>query len=449
MSKSGIKEIAQILAEKKKIDIAEAEKYIENFFSIVNEALITEKIVKVKGLGTFKLVDVRDRASVDVNTGERMVIDGHSKVSFVPDATLKELVNKPFSQFETVILNDGVSFDNIPSSVESTEKENVEQEETVEKSAESEEVKTEQHEEIHAKDYDEVEVKEIEPTQERAFSTLPSSPSIEETPSQIEGKEEITIEDKAENTAEEKEETVAEDVVITTDAEETSGWKQPENKENSTEEDKLQQGENSADTDNPIDLTVTNEHEEKQENQRSGIGKIALYSSIIMVALALMFFGGFYLGKNNIAEKVSTTETVAKKTAKKRVVRNTTKPVATPKEATEIKEDSLKQIQAKEVADAMNTKTTAEAADSVGHDKIDNARRLVKTGAYVIDGFDKSVKAKKGETIESISKYYLGDGMSCYIEVYNNKTSIKEGETINIPKLKLKKKSAEKKVSKN
>lgn len=120
MAKIGIKNIADALARKKNLSPDEAEKYVETFFSLINEALIPDKIVKIKGFGTFKLVDVRDRESVDVNTGERVVIDGHSKISFVPDNTLKELVNKPFSQFETVVLNDGVDFekDNIEEGVE-------------------------------------------------------------------------------------------------------------------------------------------------------------------------------------------------------------------------------------------------------------------------------------------------------------------------------------------
>ncbi len=132
MGKVGIKNIAAVLAAKKNLSPEEAEKYVDAFFSLVNEALIPDKIVKIKGFGTFKLIDVRDRESVDVNTGERMVIDGHSKITFAPDNTLKELVNKPFSQFETVVLNDGVDFDKEMEEFAETEIEAVETTETAE-----------------------------------------------------------------------------------------------------------------------------------------------------------------------------------------------------------------------------------------------------------------------------------------------------------------------------
>lgn len=116
MSKFLISDIATILAEKHGMSIKDAESFVSCLFDVVNEGLRYEKLVKIKGLGTFKVIDVKERASVDVNTGERIVIDGRSKITFTPDSVLKELVNKPFSQFETVVLNDGVTFDDINSS---------------------------------------------------------------------------------------------------------------------------------------------------------------------------------------------------------------------------------------------------------------------------------------------------------------------------------------------
>lgn len=111
MAKVLTKDIAKALAEKKGLSYEEAEGYVNSFFSLVDDSLIPEKIVKIKGFGTFKLIEVRDRESVDVNTGERMVIDGHSKISFTPDSTFKDLVNKPFSQFETVVMNDSAEIE--------------------------------------------------------------------------------------------------------------------------------------------------------------------------------------------------------------------------------------------------------------------------------------------------------------------------------------------------
>ena len=110
MAKTALQLIADAVAKKHKITVKEAEKFVSSMFDVMNEGLKTDKLVKVKGLGTFKVQAVKPRESVNVNTGERVLIEGHDKVSFTPDTTMKELVNKPFALFETVVLNDGVDF---------------------------------------------------------------------------------------------------------------------------------------------------------------------------------------------------------------------------------------------------------------------------------------------------------------------------------------------------
>ena len=118
MAKTALQLIADTVAKKHKITVKDAEKFVSAMFDVMNEGLKTDKLVKVKGLGTFKVQAVKPRESVNVNTGERVLIEGHDKVSFTPDATMKELVNKPFAQFETVVLNDGVDFTDIDSKYE-------------------------------------------------------------------------------------------------------------------------------------------------------------------------------------------------------------------------------------------------------------------------------------------------------------------------------------------
>ena len=113
MGKLTIQEIAAVLIEKNGIEKQDANRFASAMFTLIQERLESDHLVKVKGLGTFKIVDVEARESVSVNTGERFTISGHSKVTFTPDATMKELVNKPFSQFETVVLNDGVEFEDV------------------------------------------------------------------------------------------------------------------------------------------------------------------------------------------------------------------------------------------------------------------------------------------------------------------------------------------------
>lgn len=102
-----IAELADGIAKRATIPVSYAEKFVQSFFGVIGEALVREKLVKVKGLGTFKLVDVEARESVDVNTGERILLSAHSKVSFTPDAGLRDAINRPFADFETVLLNEG------------------------------------------------------------------------------------------------------------------------------------------------------------------------------------------------------------------------------------------------------------------------------------------------------------------------------------------------------
>ena len=110
MGKLTIQEIAAVLQQKNGFDKREANSFVSTMFQIIQERLESDGIVKIKGLGTFKMIDVEARESISVRTGERVVISGHAKVAFTPDATMKELVNRPFSQFETVVLNEGVEF---------------------------------------------------------------------------------------------------------------------------------------------------------------------------------------------------------------------------------------------------------------------------------------------------------------------------------------------------
>jgi nucleoid DNA-binding protein len=113
MGKISLQELANVLVELRKMTKRDASAFVSAMFDIIQQRLEADQLVKVKGLGTFKIIDVEDRESVNVNTGERVLIEGHGKITFVPDAVMKELVNKPFAQFETVVLNEGVDFDDL------------------------------------------------------------------------------------------------------------------------------------------------------------------------------------------------------------------------------------------------------------------------------------------------------------------------------------------------
>lgn len=140
MSKISLSDLAQRLAEKSGISQQDAELFIRKMFDVANEGLQSDKLVKMKWLGTFKVMAVKDRESVDVNTGERIIIEGRDKISFTPDNILKEIVNKPFAQFETVVVNDGVDFDEIDRKFENAEEEDSEAGNAAETLADTEKV---------------------------------------------------------------------------------------------------------------------------------------------------------------------------------------------------------------------------------------------------------------------------------------------------------------------
>ena len=138
MSKISLNDLAQRLAEKSGISLQDAELFIRKMFDVANEGLQSDKFVKMKWLGTFKVMAVKDRESVDVNTGERIIIEGRDKISFTPDNILKEIVNKPFAQFETVVVNDGVDFDEIDRKFENAEEDGPVSDSTLESVPDSE-----------------------------------------------------------------------------------------------------------------------------------------------------------------------------------------------------------------------------------------------------------------------------------------------------------------------
>ena len=415
MAKYGIKDIAAMLAAKKGMDASDAEKYVETFFALVSESLIPDKVVKVKGFGTFKLVEVRDRESVDINTGERVVIDGHSKISFTPDNTLKELVNKPFSQFETVVLNEGVDFDKLTLE-DIAEESDEESDEFADNPSEVVEEKTADNED---------EANGVGETQSLITEAL--SQAREQLPPIVEG-----------STAE------AEEPI---EAEEQAGQIEPIEQIGQIDDDQTI-GE-PVETDEPTEPVEPTEPTEPVEptqvHRKPSNVKKALYAVAAVVLLVVIFFGGVYFGEHsNRAVKETIPERSTVKTAKKAAVRQVAKKEEQHIDTAAI-QDSLRKVAEAKAIEQERQEVKERESEEKG--SLDNARRMVKTGAYTIDGLDKTVTVKPGQTLESLSRLYLGEGMECYIQVYNNKLELREGEKVNIPKLKLKKKATNKKVS--
>lgn len=210
MAKTILQEIAARVAKKHNITIKSAESFVSQFFDVVKEGLDADKQVKVKGFGTFKVVTVKPRESINVRTGERVVIESHDKVNFTPDATMKELVNRPFSQFETVELKDDVDFEDIPHDEEPAVEEPVVEEPVIEEAV-TEEAVTEEPvvEEAVTEEPTEEPVVEKPVVEERVAEEPVVEEPVAEKPT-----EETKITPLVASTPEDKpEETIATDVV--------------------------------------------------------------------------------------------------------------------------------------------------------------------------------------------------------------------------------------------
>lgn len=390
MERISIQELAAVLVTKSGLKKKEAERFATVMFDVVKEGLSADRQVKIKGLGTFKVIDIDSRESVDVNTGERMVIEGHDKITFTPDATMKELVNKPFSQFETVVLADGVDF---------TGDEDEELEVDIENDMEPE------PEPVEAP----VLIEELEPAEE---------PAPEPEPEAIEAPEPEPVQEE-----------VSPLLDFIDSAEEQHSDEMPDEEEPEEEEE---------------------EDDDEDENEySSSSGKRWIWWLLMsLIAFGAGFLLGRHTGKNaspdvidawtvdSIDKDTLAADTAKKDTLAKPVVKQDTlaKPVAdTPSKAKpEAKPDT---IVPRPKPDDEKTK------DAYKQYNFNDAR--VRTGAYRIIGTAQEVKVKKGETLNRISARHLGPDMECYVEAYNELkpgAMLKEGQTLKIPQLELKKK---------
>ncbi|MDD7708450.1 MAG: HU family DNA-binding protein [Prevotella sp.] len=425
MSKVSITELASKLMEKHGLKRTEAELFIRQFVGVINDGLKNDKSVKVKGLGTFKVHAVSARKSVDVNTGEAIVIEGRDKISFTAEAVMRDLVNAPFAQFETVIVNDGVDFSEIDAKNQADNTEAKEPTPAVEPTpvAEPEPAVVEP-----------TPVAEPEPTVVEAVPAAEPEPTVEPAPA---AEPEPTVEPAP---VAEPEPAVVEPtpIVEPTPAVEDSD----------------------SDTD---------ELEAKSKSYKNTI--IVLASSLACVVI-LAVVGFVYMFSqiekrdNRIAHLETQTATLADRMMKTHMspAPAANQPAAND-EADNILAANEQKIEAAQKADKENnlktaeakpepkaepkaaTKPTAEAkahaaksAPSILSQSAYDKDPRVRTGAYVITGIANTVTVKAGQTMSSLSKTYLGPGMECYLEAVNGgNRELKAGEKIKIPALKTKK----------
>lgn len=417
----------------------EATEFITAMFDIICEQLdAPDKQVKVKGLGTFKVTSVGARASVDVNTGERIIIEGRNKISFTPEVLLRDRVNRPFVQFETVVLNDGVDFSEIDREFDGDKKEpetkpipepeqvaeagTNQEAELVSDSETEQKIVTNQASEPDAESEAQAEVEQVEPV--------------------LEAETKLIEEEQAEDTAQQEHQRVS-----TADSEAPDEYAIP----------------GSCEPQEAADVVLKERC--KQRNPRMMYWfSIASFVLLLFIGAGMYFLYDQVKAKNAAIEQLqaklavystalmSQTADKQQEAAKSKMVEptDTTNAAATtPAEAkvnAEAKPDvadktgmaakgetakSLKPSSEQPVVDKKKTNVPKPAADY-------NFDARVRTGAYIIVGVETTVTVRSGQTLASISKAYLGPGMECYVEVFNNRNEVKPGDKLRIPKLKIK-----------
>ena len=426
MGKYSITQLATILVKKNGISNDEALKFVTAIFDIVKEGLETDKLVKIKGFGTFKIIDVDPRESVNVNTGERVLINGHQKITFTPDSVMKEMVNRPFAQFETVVLNDGVDFsdiDKLSNINENIDKQEETQEELQEIIQEEEEKKEEGEKEERKEEVHDITPQESSNNDDVVRNQTTISPTKELA--------ETFTKETAEETSEKQIEELAEKPI-----EETA--------EKLIEEPAEKQIEEPAE--DPI------EDFDKEENSHNFTTILLSIASCLLLMAASAYIGYLYgIEEGRHQEKtsqISKYSTYLDKQNEELRTKRLAEEAKATKEAEKTKNDTTKQTAKDNKTDTTtnnkpkeNNKTKEDNNDD-NFSKYDTMDARVRTGAYVIVGIDKYIIVREGQTVGKIAKALLGPGMSCYIEVLNGVTEnepLKEGTKIKIPKLRHKK----------
>lgn len=441
MSKFSLNTLGKLLADKSGLSQVEAELFIRKMFDVCNQGLEADKQVKIKWLGTFKVQATKDRESINVNTGERFTIEGRDKLTFTPDNILKEIVNKPFAQFETVVVNDGVDFDEID------EKFGEEQTEDA-----PEQVIDFLDEEKTATPNPEVVVIESEKEKEDEQA---KQIAIEQA--KLERLKQAQLEQ--ERIQKEKQE-------------------QERLEQERLEQEKLelaqQQQALKAVVEPAVPASDESEEEEKEEEEESSNSHHIVIPRYLVVAVCLIvvaLIGGMGWFAFNYGQMTAQRDHLAMQLnqyhqapAKKVPAKPAAAPLsqeqklrqkamedsirmAKTAEAVKLAENSdeesataekAKQAEAKAKAEAKD-KAEEKAASKIASSQYDKDAR-VRTGAYRIIGVAQTVTVGAGQTLEQISTRYLGSGMECYVEALNGTSTVKAGQKIKIPKLELKKK---------
>ncbi len=476
MSKFSLNTLGTLLADKSGLSQVEAELFIRKMFDVCNQGLDADKQVKIKWLGTFKVQATRDRESINVNTGERFTIEGRDKLTFTPDNILKEIVNKPFAQFETVVVNDGVDFDEID--------EKFGEEQTDDAPAQ---VIDFLDEEKTATPNPEVVVigseKEKKAEDELAKQQIAIEQAKLEKLKQAQLEQERIQKEKLEKEKQEQERLEQERLEqerLEQERLEQERLEQERLEQERLEQEKLELAQQQQALKAVVEPAVpaSDESEEEEEEEVSSNSHHIVIPRYLVVAVCLIvvaLIGGmgwfaFNYGQMTAqrdhlamqlnqyhqapAKKVPAKPAAAPLSQKQKLRQKAMEDsirMAKTAEAVKLAENSDEESASAEKAKQTEVKAKAEAkekakdkAEEKATSKIASSQydkdARVRTGAYRITGVAQTVTVGAGQTLEQISTRYLGSGMECYVEALNGTSIVKAGQKIKIPKLELKKK---------
>lgn len=440
MNKSSLSVLAKAVASKRGLTQAEAERFIATMFEVAGAGIQEDKLLKMKWLGTFKITSVKDRESVDVNTGERILIEGRDKISFTPDNIMKEIINKPFAQFETVVVNDGVDFSDIDEKFANMERE--------------EELLLQKEQERHD---DEVVLEEQNAEQPQELDQNVRQSREEEQSQENLPDAELQSQDDGEKNDLSQESLLNEELTQENNqkVEQPQEVKSPISEENVALSSELKNVETSAD-----DFSETY----ASDRHHLVIPKyvVALVCVVFVALLGGLCWFAFTYGKMQARQEQMEMQLKATQSQSKPVA---AVPVDTAKSVASSDEKDLSAKMDVESAQANGAQANNEQTDhaqlamkkkakqdSIRMAQANNAVKMaekaseylndprIRTGAYRIVGVEKTVTAKSGQTLAGLSKLYLGPGMECYMQAINGCSEIKTGQKVKIPKLELKRK---------
>ena len=482
MSKFSLNTLGKLLADKSGLSQVEAELFIRKMFDVCNQGLDADKQVKIKWLGTFKVQATKDRESINVNTGERFTIEGRDKLTFTPDNILKEIVNKPFAQFETVVVNDGVDFDEIDEKFGEEQTEDapaqvidfLDEKETTTPNPEVVVIGSEKEKEKEAEDELAKQIAIEQAKLERLKQAQLEQERIQKEKLEKEKQEQERLEQ------ERLEQERLEQERLEQERLEQERLEQERLEQERLEQEKLELAQQQQAQKAVVEPAVpaSDESEEEEEEEESSYSHYIVIPRNLVVAVCLIvvaLIGGMGWFTFNYGQMTAQRDHLAMQLnqyhqapAKKVPAKPAAAPLsqeqklrqkamedsirmAKTAEAVKLAENSdeesasaekAKQTEAKAKAEAKEKakdKAEEKATSKIASSQYDKDAR-VRTGAYRIIGVAQTITVGAGQTLEQISTRYLGSGMECYVEALNGTSTVKAGQKIKIPKLELKKK---------